>query len=476
MKILFLFLNRYLANGIPTGISTLGSVLKSAGHQVEVFDTTFIKTEKHSRSARKIAQYKPTTHTLEDLVADDPVQTVEEAFRRKLYDFEPDILCLSVMTGFFDKAVDLLSRVRPECPVVAGGVHPTISPEDVLSFDCIDYVCVGEGEGLLLDLCRHIEAGTDFTHLDNLAYRKGGEVRFNGLRPFIDMNELPPPDWGLFDERHLFRPFVGEIYNGSFYVMSRGCPQSCSYCVNRSLRESMKGCGNYFRYQSPETTESQLRHLKEKHDATWFKFADDSLGLFNLKYLTELSERLAPLDIMFGCSIRPETLTWEKVELLKKMGCVAASVGVESGNPELRRKVLNRRMTNEQIENSIRMLNEADIRVSTFNMIGLPGETREDVMETIRLNRKVGVEAANVYIIYPYPGTPISQKLDLKFRGEDGKIIPVSEASGFHLSKMAPAEVESLLLNFNTYLSSDESQWEEIKKKEMAELGMRNSQ
>ena len=169
---------------------------------------------------------------------------------------------------------------------------------------------------------------------------------------------------------------------------------------------------------------------------------------------------------MFGCSVRPETITKHKVELLKSMGCVAATVGIESGNPRLRKEILNRKMSNELIEKAINLLKDADIRVSTFNMIGFPEETRENVFETIRLNKKLGVSAVNVYVVYPYPGTEINRNYQIELRDKSGKLIPVSEAASFELSYMSRSEVEALLKTFPLYVSLPEDKWAEVRKAE----------
>ncbi len=281
MKILFLYPNQYLSIGIPTGISTLSAVLKREGYEVDIFDWTFIKTEPGEEkplTANK-GLYLPTPYTLENLVADDPVQSLDEAFEEKLRSFAPDLVAVSVMTGYFDDVTGLLNRVRPSCPVVVGGVHSTISPEDALTPDVVDFICVGEGEEFLLELCNRMEKNMDYTGIRNIGYKRGKQVKINELRPFIDMDELPDPDWELFDERHLFRPFMGHVYSGSFYVMSRGCLGRCSYCVNGAFRKRLRDSGRYFRYQSPDTTARHLDSLKKKHGATWFKFADDSIML-----------------------------------------------------------------------------------------------------------------------------------------------------------------------------------------------------
>jgi len=350
--------------------------------------------------------------------------------------------------------------------VVAGGVHPTICPEDALATDVIDCICVGEGEEFLLELCDDLQRDADYTRLHNLGYKRGKNLILNDLRPFVDLDVLPPPDWSCFDSRHLFRPYLGKVYSGSFYTLSRGCPYKCAYCVNSALRQKLKPCGEYFRYQSWATTASHLKSLKDTYGATWFKFADDSLGSLDERALEDLAEALRPLNIMFGCSIRPETVTRRKVEWLRSRGCVAATVGVESGNNHIRREVLKRKMTDDQICRAARFLKDTGIRVATFNMIGLPGETRENVFETIRLNKRLGASATNVYVVYPYPGTELSHQYRAHFRDSRGAFIPVSDAAGFELSNMSRAEVEGLLRTFDLYVKLPEALWPKVRESE----------
>lgn len=468
MKILFLYPNSYLSIGIPQGIATLSALLKENGHEVKVFDFTFLKTKKSESqdyTNTMATCYVPTAYTLEDLVRNDPVVNINEHFCAVIQEFKPDFICLSAMSSSIDEGIKLLNNTKHcyNCPVIAGGVHSTIAPEDVLRNSVIDYVCIGEGEYALLDFYESISTGKDPKQIDNLAYNENGKLRINKLRPFICMDDLPVPDWALFDQRHLFRPFKGKIYTGSFYIMSRGCLYNCSYCVNTSLKKIQKSCGRYFRFQSPKKTINDLTYLKNNFNATWFKFADDSIMMFDNDYLQELREGLMPLNIMFGCSVRPETVTREKVALLKEMGCVAMSVGIESGNEQIRRNVLNRKMSNELVKKAFNIINEFDIRVSTFNMIGLPNETRENVFETIRFNKELSVEACNVYVIYPYPGTELAIKYNKYFRDENGEFIPVKNAADFELSQMSPEEIKGLLKVFNLYLKLPEEFWPLIK-------------
>jgi radical SAM superfamily enzyme YgiQ (UPF0313 family) len=349
---------------------------------------------------------------------------------------------------------------------VIGGVHPTLNPEEMLREDVVDIVCVGEGDGALVELCDVLEQGKDPEGIRNLYLKANGNIHRNPLRHFQDLDLLPPPDWSIFDTRHLFRPFDGRIYKGSFITTSRGCPSGCTYCVNKALRKICHGCGRYYRRQSPEKTIHDIQTFKEKCEATWFKFADDTFLLHDKEELEALRDGLKPHSISFGCSVQPLTIDKEKVALTKEMGCVAMTVGIESGNEKIRKTVLNRKISNQRLERGIRTIIDAGIRVSTFNMIGLPGETRENVFETIRFNKKLGIKAANVYIVYPFPGTEIANTYGTNYRDGKGRMIPMNEAARFNLSRMSQGELEGLLKTFNLYLLLPESCWSRIKKAE----------
>jgi radical SAM superfamily enzyme YgiQ (UPF0313 family) len=468
MKLLFFNPANYLEIGIPQGIAILSAILKREGHQVELFDTTFLKPQNHTAQNKEFTVgpsiFKKTAYTLEDLVKDDTASIIEEEFQKHIDRYNPDLLAVSTMTTNYDFAVDVMKRITVKCPVIFGGVHATISPDEAISESFIDIICIGEGEEALPELCNAIERGTDYRGIKNLWFKsKNGEICKNSIRPFVDLDTLPCPDWSIFDSRHLFRPFMGEVYKGGFYISSRGCPGACTYCVNLTLRNMFKTCGRYFRSQKPDTTIAHLTELKQKYNATWFKFGDDTFLLQPLKNLRELAERMKSLKIYFGCSLRPDTVSKEKVKLTKDMGCVAMSVGIETGNEEIRRKVLNRQISNTQIENSFKIINDYDIRISAFNLIGLPGETRENVFETIEFNKKLNVKSGNVYVVYPFPGSQISTMYNINYKGDKGKIIPMSKASVFHLSKMTPGEVDGLRKTFNLYLNLPRELWPVIR-------------
>ena len=464
MKVMFLNAVNYLDIGIPQGISLLAAILQKKGHQVKVVDTAFMKTETYVRPNAGVTIYKSTKYDLHDLVADDPIVNIVDETQKQIDEYQPDLFAVAAMTTNYQYSIDLVRKLHFSCKVIFGGVHPTLCPDEVLSNSCVDMLCVGEGDEALPELCDALETKKEFLHINNIWVKgKNGVIIKNGLRPFVDLDTLPCPDWTLFDNRHLFRPFDGKIYSGGFFVTSRGCPGQCTYCVNEVLQHICQACGKYFRRMSPKKIAEQIKYLMDEYGTTWFKFGDDTFLLHTIAEFEELRDLIKPLKIQFGCSIRPDTVTQRKVELLKDMGCVAMSVGIETGNEKLRKEQLNRQISNQQIEDALKIITDAGIRVSTFNLLGIPTESREDVYETIKMNKRLGVKAANVYILYPFPGSVLSRKYNVNILDQEGKIIPMNQAERFNFSRMTREELIGLQKTFNLYMDLPESLWPVIR-------------
>lgn len=480
MKVLFVYPESYLNIGIPGGIAVMSALLKQRNHEVDLFDTCFLKTEEYQKTVDVhggvglsdkggVSVFKKTEYSIEDLVAKDPVVNLYEEFQKKINSFSPDIIALSCMTSTFDFACDLVRSVKHKAIVIVGGVHATIAYQDCLDQECIDYAFVGEADRGIIDFVDALEKNDDPNKVPGLAYKKdNGEYVNNRVGPRVCLDDLPCPDWGLFDERHLFRPFEGKIYKGSFYSQSRGCPMQCKYCVDPTESRITGGPAGYFRVQKPEITIAHLTELKEKYGATWYKFSDDTFLLPKIDHLKELAVGFKKLGIKFGCSVMINTITEEKVAMAKEMGCVSMSIGIEAGSPKIRES-LNRKYSDEKLFKGIGWMHKYGIKVSSFNIIGCPGETREQVFETIELNRKLSVESCNVYIMFPYPGTPIQIESKLPIRDKNGRLFQVSEAKNLRLSKIPPDELEGLEKTFNIYLNLPKSLWPVIRLAESKE-------
>ncbi len=475
MRVLFVNYVNYLQFPFPEGIAILSALLKQQGHAVELFDTSFLKRHTSNSTTAGIGPagitfYKKTPYTIEDLVRDDPPVDIVQKFVEAIENFQPNLIAVSSMTTNYQQSLDLVktarTRINRPFKVIFGGVHSTLSPDDVIGEDVIDYICVGEGEEAMSELCKRLDQGIDISDIKNLYIKKGEEplkqIVKNGFRPFIDLDSIPVPDLSIFDPRYFFKPFQGNVYKGMFMCSSRGCPRGCAYCVNNKLNRLFKGCGKSpVRFQSPRVVANHIESFKNDYGINWIRFSDDTFLLRPLEDLQELAGLLKPLNIMFGCAIDPVTVTEEKVKAAKEMGCVSMSIGVETGNESIRRKVLGRQISNDQIRKAFKIVRDHGIKVSAFNMIGLPGETKEDVFETIRFNKELGVPDANLYILYPFPETKIYQDYKLAIRLRE-RIPSMNEAYSFNLSGMTQDELLFFFRTFNLYLVLPETYWARI--------------
>ena len=371
MRVLFVNHVNYLQSPLPEGIALLSSLLKQNGHEVELFDTAFLKPpayhdpKNEKKGSAGISFYKSTSYSISDLVKDDPVVNVGERFIAVIDRFRPELIAVSAMTTNYEQSLDIIRQAKARSgrsiPVIFGGVHPTLMPEEVIKEETVDYICIGEGEEPLLELCRSFINHEDIRGIKNLYVKikkkDRQEIFRNDLRTFIDLNSLPTPDFGIFDQRYFFKPFQGKIYKGIFLSTSRGCPRGCAYCVNNKLNKLFKDCGKTnIRFQSPKKVAEHIRYIQKNYGVNWIRFSDDTFLMRPLRDLRELSALLKPLQIMFGCAVDPVTVTEEKVKAVKEMGCVSMSIGIETGNETIRRRILGRHISNEQIRRAIKIV------------------------------------------------------------------------------------------------------------------------
>ena len=248
---------------------------------------------------------------------------------------------------------------------------------------------------------------------DNLwIKKKNGEIKKNALAPIVkDLDILPFYDWSNLSEPYYFeRLFLGKHYRSSDYSMSRGCVNRCSYCFYKNLFETYGIKKNIIRRYSIERAIEELVYLTGKHKLTFMKFHDSdflNMGTSALDKFSSLYKKYIDLPNTMSACI--DHVTEQKAKYLTRMNCRAISVGLESGNEEIRKRLMKRNYSNKSFIIKVGILKKCGIRVSTGNLIGLPGETRQNMMETIILNKKAGVDHPDVNIFYPFPNLDLTK-------------------------------------------------------------------
>lgn len=268
-----------------------------------------------------------------------------------------------------------------------------------------DYVCRGEGEYPLLELCEGLAGRRAIATIKNLWMRDGVNVIKNDVRPLIEnLDELPFPDRDFIDvQAQLNR---GEIGDRNIKVIaSRGCPYHCSYCSNFYFRSLYPNGKQYVRMRSVEHLIEELVMLKQRFQFDSIGFHDDNLTLFPdwLDMFSKLYKKHVALP--FYCASRVERSTKDVLATLKEAGCYMLLLGVESGDETYRKKYMKRFMTNDQIIKAFRLARSCGIKTWSFNMVGMPGEKRLNAWKTIGLNAKIRPSFAMTTIYYPLKGT-----------------------------------------------------------------------
>lgn len=417
MRVLFIYPEIETHGNIPIALTTLSAVLRSAKHSVDVFDCSQYVPE-YALEEKNASQgiFKPTPPAPVPVPPRRDIKCLHEDLARAVDAFNADIVGITATSGTYPLGLecgDIVKKHFPDKIVIVGGIHPTICPEEVIAETSVDMICVGEGEDALLELCDALQKNKSINGIKNLWVKdkKNPQVVYkNPPRNLKDLNTLPVPDFSDFNDYDFYRPLDGNRYKMMNTDISRGCVFKCSYCSNHLLQELFSGCGNYHRKKDPHLAIAHIKQLKDRYQFNAVRFWDEDFTVFPAAYLKEFARLYkAEVNLPFVVYAGTRSVTREKVEYLKEMGCITMAMAIESGNYWMRKYVLNRDITDEDIIEKYRIVKQSGIRVSAYNMIGLPFETREMVFDTINLNRKVAPATSSVSAYLPYPKTRLAE-------------------------------------------------------------------
>jgi anaerobic magnesium-protoporphyrin IX monomethyl ester cyclase len=306
-------------------------------------------------------------------------------------------------------------KAAMDVPIVWGGLHATMEPQQTLEHTAIDYVILNEGEETLVELAQATAAGQtapeDLAAIRNLAFREKSEVRVTEPRPFIE--DLDPyfPAWHLL-------PIEGYFYQGKFFLSdfgsllpgdkiapfltSRGCPWRCGYCYNQFVNKRR------FRAHSAQKVIEEIKRLKLEHRITAVVFEDDNL-FTDRKRAMEIVTRI---NLPWSSSLRANNIAdWgdDFVRDLKQTGCVELRIGAESGSDNVL-DLMHKDQKVEQIRRSVDLCRTHGIRALLNFMLGIPGETWKEMKTTLNLMDELEALGDDVVVngpslYFPWPGT-----------------------------------------------------------------------
>ncbi|MEE9514779.1 MAG: radical SAM protein [Candidatus Brocadiales bacterium] len=460
-KVLLVNCNTMMDTLITAGISILAACLKKEGIEVRLFDTTFYKTvDRTGDEARALTLQVKKTDFKELGIIPKETDVIED-FEKVVEEFRPDLIGLSCIEVTYKLGVEMLQAVRHTgIPTLVGGVYATFSPHIVIKEDCVDMVCVGEGELALTELCKKMRDGADITNVQNIWIKQNGLLHKNELRRSMDMKDLPFQDWSIYEKQRFWKPMGGKISSTGTFEMNRGCPYSCTFCVNSGLNKLYRNNGGYYREQDIPRLIDEMIQKKEEYNLQFIYLVAESFLTTSKKRIAEFVRLYPQVGLPFWIEARPESITEEYVDILETVNCEGISIGIESGNEEVRKNVLGRDVTNETMIKAFTLFEDSKIRVSANNIIGFPTETRENIFETIELNRQINSNGVMVSFFSPYRGSSLREVCELEgYLKEEDIARDYRLAPSLNMPQLSMSELSGLQRTFPLYVKFSKSEW-----------------
>ncbi len=416
MKVLFLYPNHEGYFRCPVGLTLIMTVVANEGHEVKLFDTTFMASDNNVSNTvmekANVVKPVPLDHFFNKISKNE----IENKWLKFIEEFSPDIIGTTILEDSYQYCDRLLGLAKNKfnIPTVAGGSMPTIVPQVLIENPNIDYIVEGEGEVAFKDLLSALEKGTSLSKVANLWYKDKGKVTKNPLIKYLNMDEIPDQRLDFWDEKHFRKPYDGKLYNTGFFETSRGCMHKCHYCINRAFQVFQADSGFVRRNKSVDRIIQEVSTAHKKMNFGLIQFTDDNFLARQPKEMDEFFERWTnEIKVPYWMNTCIETVNEHNLPQLKKSGCVGIGIGMETGSDWVRKNLLLKgKMNNEFYMEKFGLIAKHGIRSTSNSMIGTPGEHEEDFFETIKLNKAIreinrDLTSFDITYIAPYMGTVI---------------------------------------------------------------------
>jgi len=372
MKVLFVMHDLLMIERL--GIMYLAAVAKKEGHEVEL------------------------------------LATERDDIHKKMKSYRPDVLAYSIHTGEHKFAIKLNKELKEKYNFVSifGGPHATYFPE-MIEEEGVDAICVGEGEQAFKEFLDNIQKKRSIKNVKNLWIKDSrGKIIKNPVRELEhDLDNIIFPDREM-----LYNYDVSLKEEGEKRIMiGRGCPYRCTYCFNRQMSKIYGREWGMVRKRSVNNVIAEVQNLKNNYSVEFIRIVDDTFIMCTQEWIDEFAEQWREkINIPFMCNIRANLVTPEKINALKRAGCISVFLAVETANDHVRNQILKRGMSKKQIEDACRLLREAGIKYGIFNILALPVENPYKIdLETLYFNMKLKPTTAWSSLLTPYPRTELGE-------------------------------------------------------------------
>lgn len=409
-------------NCFPLGLGYLSSVLLKSGHELEILDINACRySQKEVEKRIKITEY--------DLAGIGGIITTYR---------------------YVKWLISILKKYHPHQNIIVGGSLGSSIPQLMLERNEVDIVCIGEGEATIKELVNFIEDGRDLSLVQGIWFKdETGSIHANKNRePIRNLDDLPLPSWDCFPlDIYLNNPVGapnrnkwtdGASTNDMPLSMnlsgSRGCPYKCTFCYHDFM-------GQGYRHRSAQNIIEEIRILHSNYGIKYFHFIDDTFVMsrrFVYQFCQEINNLRRQLgsNITWGCNGRVNLMTEDLIAAMANAGCISIGYGIESGSQKML-DIMRKEATVEQAKEAVKLTQEYLGWADCSFMIGLPGETRETIQETVDFCKELNLAPEVIFFATPYPNTELyrlalqlgrikDEETYIQQLGEQGEVISVN--------------------------------------------------
>ncbi|MEM3101620.1 MAG: radical SAM protein [Candidatus Nitrosotenuis sp.] len=355
----------------PLGLTYLSALLRNKGYEVNLIEANALNLTKNQ-------------------------------ILKQLNTFKPDYLLYTSITDNFQKTLSWIKEIRAEYnkPVIIGGPHMEIYPEETLTHDCIDYGVVGDGWETLPELLEALGQKRDLREIKGLVFRRDGKVILTEPRPKrVSLEDVPFPARDLLPLEK-YDTILSKARPITIMITALGCPFKCTYCCTDTN----------LRVRSPEHVIAEVEECITKYGIKEIEFYDETFTV-NKKKMNRFLDLVEEKNLKFLWSVRTRVDCVDK-ELLNRMarnGCIRVNFGIESGDEDILRSV-NRPMKLDKIRESVRWAKESGIMTFGFFMIGLPQDTKETIEKTLKFMLELDLDFMQLNKFTPLPNSKIYEE------------------------------------------------------------------
>lgn len=339
----------------------------------------------------------------------------KDALKRGIQKNNPDIIAISSNTMYMKYVTTIMKEVKAKynLPIILGGHHASIYREEAISLPECDAICIGDGEEALVEFLDRKEKNKDLQGAKGIwAKEKEGLIKNEGGRFREKLDDLPIPDWGLWEDLDKYFYFLGMLY----LIGSRGCPYRCTYCDAHGIKDTVGG--KYFRLRNPRAYAREIAYHWEKYKNTNLRLAQLFDPVFTMydDWVEDFCDEYRKLDmphkLRYSVFSRLDHLHEKKIKTLASSGCAILRVGIETGDPYIRNTIYKKDINNEKIREIFRLAKENGIIFTGFYILGGPGETSQTIEKTISFARELDAERSAFFIYKPFTKEGLQQVVE----------------------------------------------------------------